>query len=215
MADKQKQIPKEEAFSIFLAAFERLGIEYRQNFTSNTTSVKLPRGSYKRLADELIAIYSLDAKDPYFNNYGNYIKDRFNDVKVLLKQPIKEYFGYSVARFQPLINYAKRHLGTETSVTFPNQVLYNKGGYSLFNFWRKAQVGTLVKYSGQFIIKSTSEKIAVRGTFQMSRISFPPFQGEWLKIVDGQSTFYLSVSDGTGKLKPITLLLDFLSDITT
>ena len=212
MPDKQKQIPKEEAFGIFLAAFDRLGIEIEKELNGKYISVKLPRGSYKKLAEELVSVYHLDDDAGVFHNYSNYLKDRFNDIKNLLNAPYKEHFGYSVEKFQPLIDYASRKLATATSVTFPDKVVYSTNHFSLFNLWRKVKVGTLIKYQAHFVLDLGVQKLSFPHQFKKGFISLPPFHDQWLKVEVGADFFFLSVSDGLGKLSSVQSLDAFLSD---
>lgn len=211
MPDKQKQITKEEAYGIFLAAFERSGVEMEDTIEGSKTLKKPFRGGYKKLAEALIGDLSLDAESGPFYNYANYLKDRFNDIKALLKTQYKTDFGYSAERFQPLIDFAQGYLGHSSAITLSDEVVYMKRPHRYLNFWRKVTVGKLTRYPEHFLFESDQMRLTFPINFEKEIVKLPPFDSEWISIQTESYSFLVGLSDGVGSLTPPDKLDRFLS----
>lgn len=209
MADKQKQIPKEEAYEVFVQAFRIAKVETEDTVELGKQLQKPKRGGYKVLAECLATTYKLDLEKPPFDNYEGYLRGRFNAIKKLLQNRHEASFGFDKERFQHVINYVKRIKGKALAIEFDYTVMYTPKTFSVFNLWRRPVFGRLIKYDSHFLFQSDEVNFSFAASPLLTPTTMPPFKGDWLKIKTVDQVFYLAVSDGNGKQLSINAIRSF------
>lgn len=173
--NRRKKLDKNLALSTFLQAFDRAKIK-REN-----TDLKTPK-AYELLAQKVIESNGLNQAD--YPNYNNYIKDRFNTIKKLVNNPVKNTISFYTFQFDPIQLYANGTAPFMAEKETLAEVLYTKNAYRFLDFWRMPKPARLLKTrDGVFIDTPDYGMISIGNIIDITPFLMPRDKNPyWLQI---------------------------------